>query len=160
MKHFKLSLIFFMILLTFIFFSCSSDEKKRDVKPRTELGKLVYHQLPNFYIENFTENQIFAQSFYVNQQKHLFLAIRAQKNYYNFHKKLNDEYFETNCIKLADHLVYEGINQTDINISYMLVFEKNGLICEVYFRTSQGHTCPLQQIKQLATEIATKILKS
>ncbi len=124
------------------------------------MGKLVYHELTDFSIENFTENQEFAQSLYVNQKKHLFLTVRAQKSHYDYHKKLDEEYSKKRRITIAGHSLYEGINQTDVNISYLLVFKKGDLIYEVHFRTPQGYFRPLSEIKKLAKKIMLKVLKS
>jgi hypothetical protein len=155
-------LVLFSILLLFSAscLSCSQKEKNSEVNPRTKLGKLAQHQLPDFHLENFTENSNFAQSFYVNSQKHLYLTIRVQASPFDYQKKLNDEYAEKNKIHLAGHPLYEGIDRTDVNIAYLLVFEKGGLVYELHFRTSQGYFRPLSEIKNLARKIALKILQS
>lgn len=160
MKHYRIVILLLISLFSFSSLSCSSKGKKAEVSPQTELGKLVYHELPDFYIENFTENQEFAQSLYVNQQKHLFLTVRAQRTFYDFQKKLNDEYLEKNRIRLAGHYLYEGVNQTDVNISYLLVFKKKGFVYEVYLRTPQGYFRPIEELRKLAKKIVLKILKS
>lgn len=160
MQNSKFSLYFSLFFFCLFSFSCSTKPKKPDVNPKTELGRLVYHQLPNFSIENFTENEDYAQSLYVNSQQHLFLTIRAQKSPFDYLKKLNDEYPERRRISLAGSSLYEGVYQTHFNVSYLLVFEKEGLVFEIYFRTSQGYLRPLPEIKKLAREIALKILQS
>lgn len=160
MKSLKLTALLLILIFSLLNISCSPQEEKPGVSPQTKLGKLVYHELPDFCLENFTENQEFAQSLYVNQQKHLFLTVRAQKTFYDFHKKLDDEYFEKNRISLAGHSLYEGVNRTDVNISYLLIFKKKGFICEVHIRTPQGYFRPLEEIRKLAKIIALKILRS
>lgn len=160
MKKYNLGLFLLLFLFSLLSLSCSSGEIKPKINAQTELGKLVYHELPGFYIENFAENQEFAQSLYVNQKKHLFLTIRAQKSYYDFQRKLGEEYSEKHRITLAGHSLHEGINQTDANISYLLVFKKGDLIYEVHIRTPLGYFHPLSEIKKLAKKIVVKILKS
>jgi len=160
LRNQRLVLSLILLLFSASCLSCSHKEKNFEVNPRTKLGKLAQHQLPDFYLENFTENSDFAQSFYVNSRKHLYLTIRVQVLPFDYLKKLNDEYAEKNKIHLAGYPLYEGIDRTDVNIAYLLVFEKGGLVYELHFRTSQGYFRPLSEIKKLARKIALKILQS